>query len=174
MDVSDKRPSPLGNRFDEVCRVRGISARAWSLEAGLSERYLAVQRNRSADEPSYTLPEDAAAKLAEVARVSVDWLRFGRGTMEPSPPVSDARKALLEDLSRHVGALIAADDLVVARKVSELLSELIAMSARPYVEPMTPVHDGDTEVESGQRLKLAVGDDVAEDSPTTQRTRRTT
>ena len=174
MDVTDKRPSPLGNRFDEVCRVRGISARAWSLEAGLSERYLAVQRNRSADEPSYTLPEDAAAKLAEVARVSVEWLRFGKGTMEPSPPVSDARKALLEDLSRHVGALLAADDMVAARKVSELLAELIALSARPSVAPARPASDGDTDVESGQRLRIAVGDDVTEDSPTVQRPRRPT
>ncbi len=172
MDVTDKRPSPLGNRFDEVCRVRGISARAWSLEAGLSERYLAVQRNRSADEPSYTLPEDAAAKLAEVARVSVDWLRFGRGTMEPAPPVSDARKALLEDLSRHVGHLIGAGDMVVARRVSELLAELIALSARADPVPARSVHDGDTDVESGQRLRLAAGDDTSEDSPTIQRPRR--
>jgi len=115
MDVPESRPSPLGNRFDEVCAARQMTARGWSLAAGQSERYLAVQRNRSADDPSYVLPEKAAAKLAEVARVNPEWLRFGRGprdvaaTSTSAAPVAvrvprDAELALLEAFRRGNGS----------------------------------------------------------------------
>lgn len=113
MDVPESRPSPLGNRFDEVCAARQMTARGWSLAAGQSERYLAVQRNRSADDPNYVLPEKAAAKLAEVAKVNPEWLRFGRGprdvaTTSPAAPVAvrvprDAELALLEAFRRGSG-----------------------------------------------------------------------
>lgn len=72
----------LADRIDAVCAARGWSAREWSLTAGLSEGYLATYRSRSKAGRQSRLPEDGAEALARVARISVEWLRFGRGTMD--------------------------------------------------------------------------------------------
>lgn len=87
--------NPLVGRLDEVLQARGLSARSWSLAAGLSETYVKVQRTRAAASPSYMLPEKMAEQLARAANVRVEWLRFGRGprdAKEPDiPPSVDVR-----------------------------------------------------------------------------------
>lgn len=79
--MSDTRPSSLGDRIEQVCQAHNLNDRSWSLKAGLSEGYLATQRTRAADDPSFVLPEKSARKLAAVAKINVDWLRFGQGAM---------------------------------------------------------------------------------------------
>jgi hypothetical protein len=137
VDVSDSRPSPLGNRFDEVCRVRGITARAWSLQAGFSERYLAVQRNRSADDPSYVLPEKPAARLAAAVNISVDWLRFGRGSMEIPTPLPNPRLTLIHDTLRALGEMVTAGDLEGARIALQSLNRLLGVEPEVATSPST-------------------------------------
>lgn len=56
----------------------------WSKAAGLSPRYITVNRSRSRTNPDYRLSERGAEALARVADVSVMWLRTGVGHKEPS------------------------------------------------------------------------------------------
>jgi len=69
--MSDTRPSSLGDRIEQVCQAHNLNDRSWSLKAGLSEGYLATQRTRAADDPSFVLPEKSARKLAAVAKINV-------------------------------------------------------------------------------------------------------
>lgn len=73
------RTNPLLTRLDEVERVRSLSARAWSLAAGLSESYVKQIRLRAIGSESYALPEKHAPALARAAGVRVAWLRHGLG-----------------------------------------------------------------------------------------------
>lgn len=115
--------------------MRRITARAWSLQAGLSERYLAVQRNRSADDPSYVLPEKPAARLAEVVNISVDWLRFGRGSMETPASLPNPRLTLIHDTLRALGEMVTAGDLEGARIALQSLNRLLGVEPELAVSP---------------------------------------
>lgn len=76
------RSNPLLGRLDEVERARGLSSRAWSLAAGLSDTYVKQQRSRALESPAFVLPEKHAPDLARAAGVRVEWLRFGRGARD--------------------------------------------------------------------------------------------
>ena len=119
-DEVTPRASPLADRLEFVCRIRNLTERSWSLAAGLSDKYLAVQRNRAAEDQSYVLPEKAAVRLAEHARVSVEWLRFGHGEApEQGPPVetgSDVDLAFLDAFGRGG---YSSEDGVAARRLIE-------------------------------------------------------
>lgn len=126
-----RHPSALNARVTEACDARGLSPRAWSLRAGFSAHYMAVLCIRAAKDPEFLLPEDAAIKFASVARVSVAWLRFGRGAMDPPPVVPALRRQVMEQLARASADLLAAGDLVAARRVLACTQELAALDEDP-------------------------------------------
>jgi len=117
----------LSERLDLVLRERGISDTEWSERARLSDRYITVQRQRFKQDPSYRLPERGAAKLAAAVKVSVEWLRFGRGTMDGTIEVGETspRDELIDYLGLAVGKLRAAGDLDGARKTTAFLASLL-------------------------------------------------
>jgi hypothetical protein len=82
MPTMNARSNPLLSRLDEVERARGLSSRAWSLAAGLSDTYVKQQRSRALESPAFVLPERHAPDLARAAGVRVEWLRFGRGARD--------------------------------------------------------------------------------------------
>lgn len=86
MLVTHEQRSPLLDRLDAAARARGLNDRQWSIAAGLSESYVKQQRHQARKDPKYRLPEDGAEALARAAKVSVPWLRFGRGKMDDAPP----------------------------------------------------------------------------------------
>lgn len=155
LGVKEGRPSALGTRLDEVCAARGLSERAWSLAAGLSDKYLAVQRHRAADDPTWLLPEKAAAKLAEAAGVNVAWLRWGRGPRDPSPPDDETvqvarlnpRENLIRDLFNHAAVLTLARDFEAVRVINAAVAQLMGAAEQAHSEP---------EDVSGQRKRVGL------------------
>ena len=136
--MSDTRPSSLGDRIEQVCQAHNLNDRSWSLKAGLSEGYLATQRTRAADDPSFVLPEKSARKLAAVAKINVDWLRFGQGAMEGSAhETADAtpRQALSDALARSVSELTAAGDIEGARIAASSLAKLLGVEPELAAPP---------------------------------------
>lgn len=117
----------LSERLDLVLRERGLSDTEWSEKARLSDRYITVQRQRFKQDPNYRLPERGAAKLAAAVKVSVEWLRFGRGTMDGTIEVGETspRDELIDYLGLAVGKLRAAGDLDGARKTTAFLASLL-------------------------------------------------
>lgn len=133
--MSDNRPSSLGDRIEQVCRAHNLNDRSWSLKAGLSEGYLATQRTRAADDPSFVLPEKSARKLAAVAKISVDWLRFGGGSMDAQESASSPRQTLIDNLARSVSELTAAGDLDGARIAAASLAKLLGVEPEVATSP---------------------------------------
>ena len=130
----------LNERLDAVEAARGLSDRAWSLKAKLSDRYVHTQRMRFKADPSYVMPEKGAAKLAAAAHVSAEWLRFGRGEMEPSTtqaPATNPRQPLVEQLARSVSELTASGDLEGARIALQSLNRLLGVEPEPAASPST-------------------------------------
>ncbi len=131
-DVADGSESTLAERIDEVCALRNFSPREWCLRAKLSESYLAAYRNRAKSGAIQRLPEVGAEKLAKVAEVSPEWLRFGRGprdltavpTVAPAPAPS-SRQALIDSLARSASELSLAGDVEGARIAAESLVRLL-------------------------------------------------
>lgn len=80
----------LDERVEWVLQTRGYANDGvWCVAANLSPGYLKQMRFRAVTEPEEPLlPEKGAAKLAEVARVRVEWLRFGRGPREEGATAS--------------------------------------------------------------------------------------
>jgi hypothetical protein len=88
------RTNPLLGRLDEAERARGLSSRAWSLAAGLSDTYVKQQRARAVADPNFVLPEKHAPDLARAAGVRLEWLRFGRGPRDaPADELAPAVEA---------------------------------------------------------------------------------
>jgi hypothetical protein len=135
--MSDTRPSSLGDRIEQVCQAHNLNDRSWSLKAGLSEGYLATQRTRAADDPSFVLPEKSARKLAAVAKINVDWLRFGQGAMEGAHETAEAspRQALIDALARSVSELTAAGDIEGARIAASSLAKLLGVEPEVATSP---------------------------------------
>lgn len=155
-DVSDSRPSALGARLDEVCSLRGFTERAWSLSAGLSEKYLAVQRVRASGNPAFVMPEHAAARLAAAANVHPQWLRHGTGERDAEGaeartiivPRLNPRDHAVKELLRLAEGLMAARDHAAVAVLHEAIGRLLP----------APHAAADTQnVESGQRPKVVVG-----------------
>lgn len=150
--VKEGRPSALGTRLDEVCAARGTSERAWSLAAGFSGKYLAVQRYRAGDDPTWVLPENAAARLAEAVGVNAAWLRWGQGPRDASPPDDETvqvprlnpREHLIRDLFNHAAILTLARDLEAVRVINAAVAQLIG-------QPQAA--QGEADDISGQRRK---------------------
>lgn len=76
--------STLKERVEAVLELRGITAHAWSVEAGLSSAHVNMILAGRSREPRRSTIE----KLARAARVRTDWLMSGTG--EPEPREADA------------------------------------------------------------------------------------
>jgi hypothetical protein len=131
--VNPPRPSSLGDRFDQVTAARGLSDHRWSLAAGYSKTYLAQLRSRAADDPAWVLPEKTAAGLAAAAAVSAEWLRYGRGSMDPAP--TSGRQALIDQAARSASELAAAGDIEGARIAAITLNRLLGVDQRQVDDP---------------------------------------
>lgn len=134
VDVNTPRPSTLGDRLDEVMRVRGIKALPWSRKAGYSKDYVAVLRSRAAADPNYVMPEKAARQLAAAVNINMEWLRHGTGTMDETAAPDSPRMRFMEALGRFAPELAAAGDLEAARVASVALNKLLGA---PVVEEQT-------------------------------------
>ena len=73
--------TPLDERLDAARAERGWTDEQWSEKARLSAGYLRQQRYEARKNPRYRIPEKGAEPLAQVAGVSLAWLREGRGGM---------------------------------------------------------------------------------------------
>lgn len=123
------RRSPLDARLDEARSLRDLTDAAWERAAGKATGYLKQQRFRSRKDHAFRLPEDGAEALARVARVSVAWLRDGKGPREPAEDRREeesgggdatvAEVALLEALRREPSRWSAED----ARAALELVRQ---------------------------------------------------
>lgn len=71
--------STLKERVEAVLELRGITAHAWSVEAGLSSAHVNMILAGRSREPRRSTIE----KLARAARVRTDWLMSGTGEPEP-------------------------------------------------------------------------------------------
>lgn len=97
--------STLLERVDWVLKHRDISARRWSLDAGMSGGYInalkTTLKQLAPGEPETQLGADTVRRLAEVARVSDTWLATGRGgpDIQAARPLRDS--PLWEDALRE-------------------------------------------------------------------------
>lgn len=136
------KPLPTPDTVDPVAGLRERvlwildnrrewNARSLSLAAGQSEGYIRKLTEREPKRP------DAAAleKIAELAKVSSDWLIFGRGAAElaaPVPRAPDARSprlVLIETLAKSVVELANMGDMDGARASVEHLLKLVSTDA---------------------------------------------
>jgi hypothetical protein len=125
--VNPPRPSALGDRFDEVMLARNIKGLPWSRLAGYSKDYVAVLRSRAAADPTYVLPEKAAKRLADAVKVSVEWLRFGRGTMESLAALPSPRMTHIHNTLQAIGEMVETGDIEGARISTVSLAKLLGV-----------------------------------------------
>lgn len=92
-----------------------------------------MQRNRSANNPSYVLPEKAAALLAAAVTppVSVEWLRYGRGPMDVPTTPTAPRQSLIGHLGRSIAELTAVGDWEATRIATHALARLLGEQSEP-------------------------------------------
>lgn len=76
-------PMDLLERIETILENKGWSAREWCRRAGLKEiSHLTSLMGRLRENPEATMDLRTAAKLADAAHVSLDWLALGRGSPE--------------------------------------------------------------------------------------------
>lgn len=136
MDVEKTAVSGLDERVKEVCELRGYRSSAeWCRAAGLSAGYLATYMSRRV-----RLPETGAEQLAAAARVSVAWLRDGKGPREgteplpavqSSPPVG--RASLVQQITKNIADLTAVGDFDGARILAQSLTQLLSPPSPSHV-----------------------------------------
>ena len=108
------------------------NARSLSLAAGQSEGYVRKLTEREPKRPDVS----ALVEIARIARVSSEWLIFGRGAPEGTPVIAtfeavSPRLALIETLAKSVIDFARSGDLDGARASVEHLLKLLNADASP-------------------------------------------
>jgi len=88
--VSQARETPLvatiGDRLEEILKLRGWSQRQLGREAGIAEQHIGILIARFAKDPEAEIELSTLRAIARAARVDLSWLIEGRGAPEGDAP----------------------------------------------------------------------------------------
>lgn len=123
----------IARRIQEEIDRQGLSARALSLKAGLSERHVGkiLERGSGGGAEGSTL-----LKIAAALGVSVQWLMTGAGTPAEGAPANDSPRPELRDAQGFSEALPRA--MALRPNYDATIWELVASTEPISVIPMSP------------------------------------
>jgi len=158
--VADSAKTPLSERIEAVCRASGYeSEREWCEAAGYDPGYLATVRHRARNVAAFRLPEKLSIKLALVARVSVEWLRDGIGSMELPAAVAATvpEEVELAFFDAIRASDIASEDGVAARAIVAAGARFVPADRAKAVEVIERLLRA---VSAARAARLAVSSDT--------------